>query len=272
MGSIIARPFTKSQQKDVQPQQPQQQQQQQPQQQQQQTQQEKQHEPKQQEKAGPKQFTQADLRKMESQRIEDLPLVQELDPITPTPATSRKIKDIIPAELLHKTDLTAEERLLVRNLLAGIPMSKNSADSFYNKSLPKAFVNEYGVGFGFVDSDHKKLFDLIDMIVNMEKEASGFTHEVILALEDYAHYHFSAEEQLMKKYGWEKLPAHHGMHVHFTDKVNELALKFSLMENHQVDHEFVDFLRNWLANHIKHVDKEMIAELVSRGADPEETM
>ena len=80
MGSIIARPFTKSQQKDVQPQQ-QQQQQQQPQQQQpqqQQTQQEKQHEPKQQEKAGPKQFTQADLRKMESQRIEDLPLVQEV--------------------------------------------------------------------------------------------------------------------------------------------------------------------------------------------------
>ena len=59
----------------------------------------------------------------------------------------------------------------------------------------------------------------------------------------------------MRKIGYEGLARQEILHQHFIDKLNELDLN-DVDENQEAYlYDFLDFLQNWLINHILKVDK-----------------
>jgi len=111
-----------------------------------------------------------------------------------------------------------------------------------------------------VDYQHKILFRVInDLIraVNMSDDTSSILVEVALdELLKYAGYHFSDEEELMKKKQYSGFGMHKAQHEMFVEKI--LVFKTRMNNNENIGKELVDFMFHWLINHIKKLDKEAL--------------
>ena len=125
---------------------------------------------------------------------------------------------------------------------------------------------KYQVGIGFVDSQHKHLVDIINRLHHAM--ASGKARDVLQkTLEELIRYtkaHFAAEERVLQSHAYPEFPVHQHEHEHLTSVVvdfqrrlvgGELALSVGLM----------DFLKDWLGNHILSVDKKYAPFLKGQG-------
>lgn len=116
---------------------------------------------------------------------------------------------------------------------------------------------ELSVGIGEIDNQHKRLIELINslhdaMLAKQGKQAiSGILDE----LAAYTVYHFQNEEKYMEKFGYPGYQVHKHEHEGFVLKVgsfqkdyNDGKLGLSI--------EIMNFLRDWVSNHIKGTDKK----------------
>lgn len=124
------------------------------------------------------------------------------------------------------------------------------------------WLDLYTVNSPSIDSQHKRLFAMINdlhdaMIQGKGSEIVGKTLE---SLVDYSKVHFADEEKMLQAINYPDLPAHQSEHHIFIQRVYELqkqyregtiALTLPVME----------FLRDWLTNHILKVDKKYAAYL-----------
>lgn len=110
-----------------------------------------------------------------------------------------------------------------------------------------------------IDNQHKKLVDLInrlfDSISASDKQAT--LNQIFTELVNYTVYHFKFEEDLMQKHGYKDFKKHKEAHSLFVEKVNFYAGKFNVSDNKMLL-ELINFLREWLLNHILLADKEMV--------------
>ena len=90
------------------------------------------------------------------------------------------------------------------------------------------------------------LHDKYDEIIHILKE-----------LREYTVMHFHDEEEYMERIQYEGLEAQKRVHEAFVDKLNSLDL--SDMENRQDEYldELLNFLLDWLKNHIMKMDKKI---------------
>ena len=107
------------------------------------------------------------------------------------------------------------------------------------------------------DEHHRHLVDLLNHAhYSFTSGEPGETVDTLLdKLVDYATYHFSAEEHWMKQYGFPGFVAHAEEHNRFTAKV------IAMMKEPHLDPtlrllELLDFLQDWLTNHILKTDAE----------------
>lgn len=123
------------------------------------------------------------------------------------------------------------------------------------------------VGIDVVDDQHQELFrigrDLVDVLENVSEGLDQYDEIVRLLkeLHSYAQFHFSEEEKLMEEADFIGLAAHRFQHKIFVKKIEEIELD-NLDEdqkNHALD--LLDFLANWITNHIMKVDREYIPEV-----------
>ncbi len=124
----------------------------------------------------------------------------------------------------------------------------------------------YSVNVSKCDEDHKKLFSLLNSLHDAMKEGHGneVIQKVVQELANYARYHFSQEELLLSKTNYPNLSSHKAQHSNFITKVEEfqLALKDgSLSQPIKV----TQFIKDWLASHIKQTDREYSAHLNASG-------
>lgn len=117
--------------------------------------------------------------------------------------------------------------------------------------------DEYSVSVNEIDLQHRKLVEMVNslneaMLARKGREAQK---AAIDAMVDYSVSHFSVEENYMRRFGFEGLPAHKAEHEKFTikalelkDRVNRAGFVLTL--------EIVDFLKQWLTGHIKGTDKQ----------------
>ncbi len=117
--------------------------------------------------------------------------------------------------------------------------------------------DSYSVNSPEMDAQHKKLVAMINELHDAMKdghgkEALGHTLDGLI---NYAAVHFADEEKLMAKVGFAELPAHKLEHEAFVKKAlklqadfhaDEVVLSFTVME----------FLKDWLVNHILKNDKK----------------
>ena len=127
---------------------------------------------------------------------------------------------------------------------------------------PFAFTDKFRTGIELVDQEHERLFEIIretnDVIAAqlLYDKYDKIIH-ILNELKDYTIMHFQDEENYMERIGYEGLELQCYAHTAFVDRLNELNLDD--MDDNQQEYlnELLQFLLNWLTNHILKMDKQI---------------
>lgn len=126
---------------------------------------------------------------------------------------------------------------------------------------------QYSVGLLSVDSEHKKLFDMVNEMHEAMRTGQGnaVLEKILGRLVTYTRSHFAAEERLMQTHGYPGLAEHKKAHDALTAQVIELQRKLKGGKT-CLSIEVMLFLRNWLTTHILGTDMKYAPFLKSKGA------
>ena len=146
-------------------------------------------------------------------------------------------------------------------------MSRGLGD-VYKRQAKKGmfeFTDEYKTDIDFVDAEHKKLFEIIERtyeVINDYYLHDKYDHivSIINELKDYTKLHFKDEEEYMEKIGYEGLAAQKLAHESFVDRLT--GIKAGEVDDGQQEYlfELIDYLLEWLKNHILKMDKQIPAK------------
>ena len=124
----------------------------------------------------------------------------------------------------------------------------------------------FNVGVPSIDSQHQLLVSLIKKLQQAMLE--GRTKEVVVplfrALNQYTQLHFAHEEELLREYGYPEVAAHHAQHANLITKLQDLEDQFAAGRL-TAGAPIMQFLRNWLTDHICDHDKKFASLLKQKG-------
>ena len=102
-----------------------------------------------------------------------------------------------------------------------------------------------------IDEDHRKLINIFNILNHAitERESPDYLAAVLEELINCTVWHFSHEERLMLKYGYEEIAQHKAVHQELIKSAKELQEKILLAGNTIVD-EDIEYLERWLTEHI----------------------
>ena len=126
--------------------------------------------------------------------------------------------------------------------------------------------SKYSVNIGEIDAQHRKLFDLVNNLHDAMKSGQGknVMGKILSELVDYTVYHFRTEEDLFQKHGYPGYLNHKKEHDDLTKQVLDLKGRSDKGEM-IVTVEVMNFLKNWLNNHILGTDKKYSQFLNGKG-------
>lgn len=129
-----------------------------------------------------------------------------------------------------------------------------------NRPAIPVFTEKFKTGIEIIDEEHKMLFDIVGKIHKaIEAELVHDKFDLILdilgELKEYTAVHFADEESYMKEIGYEGLPQQVLLHEKFIETLNEVNLDHVDDNQEEYLYEVLNFLQNWLINHILKVDK-----------------
>ncbi len=107
-----------------------------------------------------------------------------------------------------------------------------------------------------IDREHKKLVGLINELYEAMREGKGneMLGSIIGNLSRYTVTHFKNEEKIFEKFGYPQADNHIRLHQLFVKKVADFEEKFN-SNKLSLTLEVLDFLKTWLADHIKGADQ-----------------
>jgi len=129
------------------------------------------------------------------------------------------------------------------------------------------WTDKFSVGVEVLDADHRKLVgmlnDLYDSIaVGRGRDAIGRTLDGLIA---YTKTHFEREEKLFAQTGYAAAEAHHKEHADLTMQVIAVQEKYRAGVTGTLSLEVMNFLKNWLINHIQGSDRKYGPHLNGKG-------
>jgi len=118
----------------------------------------------------------------------------------------------------------------------------------------------FNTGVEKIDTQHKQLAKLINDLFNAlgTKQNEDTLKGVFTELYSYTINHFTAEEALMLERHSPDFEKHKEEHKKFINKVNEFKEKY-FRGDAKVTVEILNFLKDWLLDHIAGVDKKAFA-------------
>jgi len=113
-----------------------------------------------------------------------------------------------------------------------------------------------------IDEDHRKLLDIFNILNHslIDGESPDYLTAVLEELINCTIWHFSHEERLMLKYGYNEIEEHKAMHQELIKNAKELQHKI-LQADKPIADEDVVFLERWLIEHILTDDMRLGAYL-----------
>jgi hemerythrin len=117
-----------------------------------------------------------------------------------------------------------------------------------------------------VDLEHKKLIGMINELHSAMGSGKGqdAMGKVLTGLVEYTKTHFSYEEKLMQQHNYPGYLSHKGLHDALTKQVLDLQSKFQEGKG-VVTVAVMNFLKDWLTNHIQNTDKKYGPFLNNKG-------
>lgn len=117
-----------------------------------------------------------------------------------------------------------------------------------------------------MDLQHRKLIDLINRLYDamMEGKGNEILGGILRELVDYTIVHFGNEERLLKQYEYPDLALQEKEHEYFKKKIAEMRDGFEKSKM-GLTLNVMNFLKDWLANHIMKNDKRYGPFLNSKG-------
>ena len=121
------------------------------------------------------------------------------------------------------------------------------------------------VGNDEIDDDHRRLVELFNILNHSVTEGDGpeYLAAVLEELINCTVWHFSHEERLMLKYGYEGYAEHKAEHQELVQSVKELQQKI-LEAGKLVGTEELEFLERWLTGHILSTDMKLGSYLAEK--------
>ena len=139
----------------------------------------------------------------------------------------------------------------------------------HRKMSAKNYVEwkeEYSVGIKSIDEQHKRLLNLINQLQTAIDYSTGdqFEREALGELVDYTKTHFSYEEGLMRDNDYPDFEPHKAQHVAMFKKVEEVLAEYEKDHDTAMSNA-VEYLKQWLINHINGTDKQYSSYLIGKG-------
>jgi hemerythrin-like metal-binding protein len=119
--------------------------------------------------------------------------------------------------------------------------------------------DSFSVGHSKIDSQHKKIIELINYADECIKLKNGDYENANTALNnmfDYLDIHFKTEEELMGISNYPEFVKHKSLHFEFVKKWSELNKKIIKENSFEFMSELSGFLKDWLIKHILITDKK----------------
>ena len=114
-----------------------------------------------------------------------------------------------------------------------------------------SWSNTLSVEVQEIDDDHRKLVGLFNMLNHSVEEGddSNYIDAVLEELISCTAWHFRHEERLMVKYGYADYEEHYSEHQKLIESARELQQSLK-QQGSQITNENIEFLENWLTEHI----------------------
>ncbi len=122
------------------------------------------------------------------------------------------------------------------------------------------------VGVTAIDEDHKVLVNLINDLYEAMQDGCGGAAlmPIFNALKHYTETHFAKEEEIMVACGAPDQQEHIREHQMLRDKLSDLENRHRRGEA-AISLQTLTFLRDWLKNHIRGVDRAMAPYIKEKG-------
>ena len=117
--------------------------------------------------------------------------------------------------------------------------------------------NDLGVNIAEIDRQHQQLIILINELHSAMLQGRGqqILGKIMKGLSEYIDEHFTTEEKYFHQFNYPDRDDHIREHTEFTEKINEFKQDM-LRGDQNITIEMIDFLSEWLANHILILDKK----------------
>lgn len=119
------------------------------------------------------------------------------------------------------------------------------------------WTQELSVNVKEIDDQHKHFVALIDDLYAaiMSNKAEDLLDGIIARLVEYAGFHFRTEEKYFDQFHYEFADEHKMAHIALTNQVQ--AFRNDMSENRTaLAMKLLDFLENWLVEHLEIHDKK----------------
>jgi hemerythrin len=125
-----------------------------------------------------------------------------------------------------------------------------------------AFTDAYRTGIGFVDEEHRKLFEIIretNEVIHAQLLHDKYDAivQIIGELKEYTVKHFTDEEKYMESIQYEGIYQQRIAHNAFVERLEEIDLDDMDENQEEYLEELIHFLLEWLTNHILRMDKQI---------------
>ena len=115
--------------------------------------------------------------------------------------------------------------------------------------------DSYSIGVPEINEQHKHLFQLTNEAYDLLNDyATADKYDSILnlivELKEYTVYHFSSEEEYMKKTGYKWYKEHKEEHTNFINTVESIDMNDIDMHQDEALTKIFDFVSKWIYDHI----------------------
>lgn len=169
------------------------------------------------------------------------------------------------------TDLTNLSSRL-RNMISMFKVSAKDAEYEDDSGISEQDIPDlmpWGskliLGIDEIDDQHKELVSLINQLHKAMKMKQGVkkSGEILNSLADYTVYHFDYEKHLFKQHSYPETDQHLKIHDDLVAQVLDFKTQFD-EGNAVVTIDLMDFLTNWLKEHIMKTDTKYVPFLLEK--------